>query len=111
MRRLLLAIGLSVCAVGCSSSTSTDNPTDACNSVVNAGCNKASACNQLTNGVTVQQCITAAEAAAGCATIACPTGKTFNSGNASSCVNAVNAQSCTDFGNNVTPTVCNTVCQ
>jgi len=107
LRRLLVAVGVSALAAGCgTSSTDVSTPVAACNSFVSAGCNKASSCSLLTTGVTVSQCITTAEAAASCSTRSCPTGTTYDSAAATSCINNLNAQSCTDFGNNVTPTGC-----
>ena len=109
MRRLLVAVGVSALAVGCSTSSSTTDvstPVAACNSFVTAGCNKASSCSLLGTGVTISTCITTAEAAASCSTTKCATGTTYDSAAATTCINNLNAQSCTDFGNNVTPTGC-----
>jgi len=113
MRKLLVVVGLSMFAAACSNSngSTTSTPAEACTSIATAACDRASSCNLLTNGVTTQQCITTAENLAGCSTITCKTGKTFSSANATSCVDAINAQSCTDIGNAVTPEVCNTICQ
>jgi hypothetical protein len=110
MRKLLIVVGLSVTAVGCGSNN-TGDPVSACNSFSSAACNRLYACDtdhQLTG--TADTCTTAAEAAAGCPTAACDPGKTFNSSNASSCVSAIQNESCTDVQNGTVPAVCNTVC-
>ncbi len=109
MRRSLAAVVLFLGLVGCGGSD-TSNPVAACDSFVTAACNRASACMDL-GTTSVSQCITNGEANVGCATAVCPAGTTFNSSAASQCVNDVNAESCTDIGNGVTPASCSTGCQ
>jgi|SRR5450755_5000876 len=113
MRRILVSISVSLLLGACSGSD-TGTPQAACNSAAAAVCNKAGSCNDLGN-VSVSQCTATVETAANCATAACPTGKTYNSGAASQCLSDINALSCTDaadaFNNGTFPAVCNNICQ
>jgi hypothetical protein len=109
MRSLLLAASLSVLLSACGSDTS--NPVAACNSFASAICNKASSCN--VSGIT-SACANNLEASLGCSSAACPSGQSFDSGAASSCVSAINGLSCTDAGNDLEsgnlPGACSSVC-
>jgi hypothetical protein len=104
MRKLLMLAGLCAVAVGCSSSNG--DPASACNNAVNTICNKLSSCNSL-NGSTVAQCITAAEAAATCATRTCPSGTSFDSNLATTCINDINNASCANVSGGTFPASCN----
>jgi len=104
MRRLLMLAGLCAVAVGCSSGTG--NPADACNTAANTICNKLSSCGSL-NGITVAQCVTEAETAATCSTRTCPSGTSFDSNLANTCLNDINSASCTNIGGGTFPASCN----
>ena len=109
MRRFLAAASLSALLSACGSDTS--NPVAACNSFATAVCNKATSCNL--SGIT-SACANNLEAALGCSNAACPSGQSFDSGAASSCVSAINGLSCTDAGddlqNGTLPGACSSVC-
>jgi len=96
MRSLLVAASLAALLSACGSDTS--NPVAACNSFASAICNKASSCN--VSGIT-SACASNLEAGLGCSTAACPSGQSFDSGAASSCISAINGLSCTDAGNDL----------
>jgi uncharacterized protein (UPF0333 family) len=112
MRRILASISVSLLLGACSGSD-TSTPQAACTSAAAAVCNKAGSCNDLGN-VSVSDCTTTIEAEANCATAACPTGQTFNSGAASQCLSDINGLSCTDasndFNNGTFPSSCSNVC-
>jgi hypothetical protein len=116
MCRVIAAVCLSVVLAGCSSSSngSTDNPKDACTSFVTTICTKLFACEPTAAAAAFtnqQGCVTALSADASCATAACGTGKTFNSGQAQTCLNDYSNQSCSDAEAGTVPASCNTVCQ
>ncbi len=102
-----MVAGLSAFVLGCSSSNG--DPVSACDNLSSTTCNRLAACNLLTNGVTAAQCTTAGQNAAGCANLKCPTGTTFDGNLATTCINAVNNESCTDLGNQVIPASCQVV--
>jgi hypothetical protein len=108
MRTPFLVVGLLVLACG---SSDTSNPVAACNSFASAVCSKASSCG--VTGIT-SACAGNLESAFNCANAACTSG-TFNSGAASSCINAINGLSCgdasTDLSNQTLPSACDSVCQ
>ncbi|HTS81714.1 MAG TPA: hypothetical protein VMH40_14030 [Myxococcaceae bacterium] len=110
MRKLLVVTSLSILASACGGAD-TSNPVAACNSFASAVCSKATSCNYP--GVT-SACQTNLENLFGCAQAACPSGQSFDSGAASSCISAINGLSCTDAGNAVAdgtlPSSCNNVC-
>jgi len=113
VHRVLVAAVLSVAFAGCSSSSNTDTPAAACNSLITAVCNRVFACDNAAATQafgSVSNCITTGETAAGCSTAACSAGKTFNSGNASSCVNGISNAACADVEQGNYPAVCDNVC-
>jgi hypothetical protein len=107
MRFAFAFVSLSL-LVGACSGNDTSSPAAACNSLANTLCNKLSSCNLL-GSTTVAACISGAEAAASCATLTCPAGKSFNSGAASQCLSDLGNESCTDVGNQVLPTSCQAI--
>lgn len=106
MRKLLVVVGLSLGAVACSSGPDTSTPVAACNSTASAYCNKLSSCSALGTGQSVTTCISATEIALSCSTQSCPSGTTYNSANAATCINNYSAQSCADAIAQVTPPGC-----
>jgi len=116
MRRALIVVVLFVGFTGCSSSSSSSSdPVELCHSAVTAFCNKYFTCfpteaqQQFT---TASNCIST-EIANECPTTAaaaCTPPQTFNANNANACVTGYANQSCTDFGNNVTPAACDNIC-
>jgi hypothetical protein len=113
MRRILASISVSLLLGACSSSD-TSTPEAACNSAAATVCNKAGSCNDLGN-VSVSQCTSTVTAEANCASAACPSGESYNSGAASQCLSDINALSCTDasnaLNNGTFPTSCSSICQ
>jgi hypothetical protein len=107
MRHLLAAFCLVVALAGCGGAD-TSNPVAACNSGITAACNKASSCNLL-GTTTVDECITAGEAAVGCSGAACPAGTTFSSSVANQCISDINNESCTNAGEEELPASCNNI--
>jgi|GEM_PF-3086352 len=101
----LLTTGLLTC--GGSSLT----PTETCNQVMAAMCDRLSACGMI-GSTTVADCTTSMQAnnCSNPADIACPSGYVFSSAQAQKCVDEQKAQSCTDLGNDVMPTACGLVC-
>jgi len=103
MRRILVVVGLvAAWVVGCSSGPDVSTPAAACTSALTAQCNKVGSCS----GANVQTCINVAQDAGFCANAACPTGTTYNSANAATCINNYSAQSCADAIAGVTPPGC-----
>jgi hypothetical protein len=116
MRRVLAALCLSAVLAACSSDSngSTDNPVEACNSFSSAVCNRFFACDATAAANVygnVTACISDVSAQASCSTASCPTGKTFNSSQAQTCLNDLTNQSCPDNANSTLPTSCTTICQ
>ena len=107
MRGLLRMAGLCVLGAGCGSSTG--DPVSACYTLASNGCNALASCHKL-NGVTVTQCTKAAETAAHCSTAKCPTGTSFDSSAAATCVDAIRIEDCTDLGS-FTPPSCLAFCR
>jgi len=115
MRRVVLAALVVAAVSGCSSSSNnTSDPVSACKSAINAVCTKlfncypSEAAQVYTNVGTCETTLSAT----GCTTAntTCPTGKTYNSSNASQCITDYSKQSCTDVGNGTVPTSCSNIC-
>jgi uncharacterized lipoprotein YehR (DUF1307 family) len=116
MRRVLVAVCLSVALAGCGSSNNTSTPQAGCNSLSSTICNRFFACDSAaatTAFGTAAACTTSVETSLSCATAVCPTGKTYNANQAQTCVNDASALPCSVFtGGTVTnPPSCTTVCQ
>lgn len=117
MRKLLLVIGLSVLVSACgSSNNNTSTPLEACQSLVSTLCNKIFQCFPTQAAqlyANAAACTTAVEATTcTAANTTCPTGKTFSSSQASTCINDTAAEACpTSIDNATTPASCDTVCQ
>ncbi len=85
---------VSACSGGAS------NPQDACNQLVSATCGKIYQCVDATTikntlGYTSQSdCVVKLTAQYNCPNAACPQGRTFNSANATTCINDINAEAC-----------------
>ena len=115
LRRFTYSLGLIaglVAACGGGGGADTSNPAAACNSYASAFCGKAQAC--AAPGVT-GSCTTELQNALDCGHFACPAGRTFDSGAASQCIDAINGLSCTDaansLGNGTLPAVCSRICK
>lgn len=113
MRRVLLAVVLSVAFTGCSSSPA--DPVALCKQAFTNYCARAFACfptEAANQWGTAQQCVTtlSGQTCPTSAATACTAPKTFNENNANQCVQAFANESCTDVGNGVTPPICNQVC-
>ncbi len=102
--RVALAL-LCISVVGCGNSTGT--PMAACNSLVSAACNKASACNVL-GSTSVSTCNTEGQAALSCSSATCPSGTTYSSAAVNQCISDLDKESCTDVSNSVLPPSCDT---
>jgi hypothetical protein len=101
----LLTAGL----IACGGSDLT--PQETCNQVMSAVCQRLSDCGQL--GTTSIADCTKSMQASNCtnaADITCPTGTTFQAGQAQKCIDEQKGQSCTDVENGVMPAACELVC-
>jgi hypothetical protein len=105
-----LALLMAVAVSGCGGT----DPLTACKDGVSAVCDKSFACfpteaEQIYGNVS--NCKTTFGAAT-CTTdnTTCPAGTSFNSGNASQCVNDYKNESCTDFANHNIPSSCLNTC-
>jgi hypothetical protein len=107
MHRLLAAVCLVFALAGCGGAD-TSNPVAACNSGITAACNKASSCSLL-GTTTVDECITAGEAAVGCSGATCRAGTTFSSTIANQCISDINNESCTNAGQGELPESCDNI--
>ena len=115
MHRLTFPLVLTIALAGCGSgSNDTSDPVAACKSVFTTLCNKLFQCN----GASAAQIYGSASACAsnlgaGCSSgnASCPSGTSYNAGNASTCINDYGNESCTDISSGVTPSSCNHVCQ
>ena len=110
---LVLAAALSGCGSG-SGSTNTSDPVAACKSVFTTLCNKLFQCNASGAGqVYGSASACASSLGAGCSSgnASCPSGTSYNSGNASTCINDYGNESCSDIMSGVTPGSCSHVCQ
>ena len=112
MRHGFVAVVLG--ALSACGGSGTGDPLSACKSGIDAVCNKAFQCfpaefQQLYGSLS--GCITQFGAAT-CTTAAttCPPGTSFNSSNASRCVDDYKNESCTDLGNNNIPPSCLQTC-
>jgi len=103
---MLTVVGLSagLAACGGSSSNTYSSYSTACVAEATDLCNRASRCGIISSG-SVNTCITDFETAYACSA-GCPSGMTFNSAQASTCINDVNSGAC---GSGV-PTSCATMC-
>jgi Flp pilus assembly protein TadD len=115
MRTVLVAACLSVVLAGCSSdSSNTSNPSQACTSFVTAACDRLFACQPTAAAAaygTAANCATTLGTEANCSTASCASGKSFNSGQAQTCLNDYKNQTCAAVEGATVPTSCNTVCQ
>ena len=103
---MLTVVGLSACLAACggSSSTTFSSYTAACQAEATDLCNRAVRCGVISSG-TLNTCISDFEMNYTCST-GCPGGETFNSAQATTCVNDINNGAC---GSGL-PTSCGTVC-
>jgi hypothetical protein len=107
------AVGVGI--VSCSGGPGT--PAEACNQAMSAICAKIYACVdtqtiQKTLGYTSQgDCLTKLEATANCANQACPQGRTYNSANASTCINDINTEACNQTGSQPPSCAPTAICQ
>jgi|SRR5215813_8810079 len=114
MRRAIVTVLLAAALSACGGNSSTQDPLSACKTGSDVVCNKSFQCYpteaQNLYG-TVSNCITAAEAA-NCTTakLTCPAGTTFNSDNASKCIDGYRNESCTDLLNANVPPACLQTC-
>jgi hypothetical protein len=108
MRRAVTVLCAAIAFAGCNTSTDSGADAAACNSIAAAVCAREYACNSALAG-SVSSCETAAEVQ--CATFSCTNGTSLNSTQVNQCVSDINAEDCTDVGNGVSPTSCNTICQ
>jgi|GEM_PF-2407260 len=99
MHRLILsAVCLSTLLVGCGSSSNNDTGTlaAACESASTDLCNRASSCGKLSQlgFSSVSACISYLESASACSTKVCPSGTTYNSSQASTCLSDIQNGPC-----------------
>jgi hypothetical protein len=104
VRRLCLAICLSVAVAACGSTCTTDltNPITACRSFSCAACSRLNDCE---GGIDVNSCAQLLENQADCNTANCGTG-TYSGTAAQQCLSDLKTQSCQDSENNLNPTSC-----
>lgn len=104
-----IALVLFCCA--CSSSAPT-SPADHCAQFYQSLCERAVSCGLEPNIATCQN-VTNSNSGypAGCGTVVCNTGLSFNPKQSQACVSAEANASCADIGGNVLPAACNGVCQ
>jgi len=105
MRHSLVVALVALAPLGCGSDNPT-TPSAACNAVAVAVCDKEYACQPTLPG-TASGCAVAAETEENCATSSCPTGTTFNSSNAATCLSAINNGGCS-FS---LPDTCSELCE
>ena len=117
MHRSLSALVLAA-LLGCGGSNggagNTSDPATACKNLFTTLCNKLFQCNasgaaQIYGSASA----CASNLGAGCSTgnASCPSGTSYSSGNASTCINDYGSESCSDIMSGVTPASCNHVCQ
>ena len=98
MHRILSLLCLSALVGGCGSSSSNDTGTlaTACESASTALCTRASSCGLLSHlgFSSVSDCVTYLESASACSTKVCPSGKTYNSSQASTCLSDIQKGAC-----------------
>jgi hypothetical protein len=106
VRRLRLALCLSVTLAACGDTCTTDieNPITACRSFSCAACSRL---NQCEGGIDVNSCAQLLENQADCDTANCGAG-TYSGVAAQQCLNDLQDQSCQDSQNNINPASCNT---
>ncbi|MGO8970934.1 MAG: hypothetical protein ACLQDQ_15350 [Myxococcaceae bacterium] len=105
MRRVSLAVCLSVAFFGCGSNiimNDVSGPVAACDSFSYAACNRLSQCQ---SGVNVSSCTQLLTAAVMCTSASCGT-DTYSPTGAQTCLDAYNNQDCADAVANVTPPEC-----
>ena len=112
LRRFAVSLGLTaVLVVGCGG-PDTSNPAAFCSAYSTSFCNKAAACG--VPGVT-PSCSTDLQNTIDCPHFACPQGKTFNSGAAKQCIEAIDGVTCAEaaagLGPDSGPAVCAQICQ
>ena len=111
LRRFTVSLGLTAVLVGCGG-TDTSNPAAFCTAYSSAFCNKAQACGAP--GAT-PSCSSQLQNVLDCPHFTCPAGRTFDSGAASQCIDAINGLSCTDAANGLgldsAPAVCARICR
>ena len=112
MRRLILGV-LCLSALGCGSGSSNSYDTStvvaACDSASTALCNRASTCGKLASlgFASVSACVAYAENLAGCSTLVCPSGTTYSSSLASTCLTDIQNGAC----GSGKPAACSDLCQ
>jgi hypothetical protein len=114
MRRTLLAVVVAVSVLGCgSSSSNSSDPVAACHNVFTTLCNKLFQCDPAGAAQAYQNasaCASTLGANCSSAGSSCPSGTSYNAGNAQSCINDYGNESCTDIENGTTPASCSHVC-
>jgi len=112
MRRTLLAVVVAVSLVGCgSSSSNASDPVAACHSLFTTVCNKLFQCDPTGAGQLYQNasaCASTLGANCSNASGSCPSGTSYNAGNAQTCINDTANESCADIQNGTTPASCST---
>lgn len=106
MRRLLLALCLSVTVSACGNTCSTDltNPITACRTFSCAACSRLNDCQ---GGIDINSCAQLLENQAGCDEASCGQG-TYSGTAAQTCLSDLQTQVCQDSINDVNPPSCNT---
>jgi hypothetical protein len=112
VRRFTVSLGLTaVLVMGCGGSD-TSTPAAFCSSYSTSICNKAHACG---NPGATPSCASELQNYIDCPHFACPEGRTFDSGAASQCIDAINGISCADAANGLgpdsAPAVCARICK
>ena len=107
---LVLAAGL----VACGGSSSNSDPVSACKNVFSTLCNKLFQCNPSGAAQvygTSGNCASTLSANCTSSNVSCPSGTSYNSGAATSCINDYGNESCADVMAGMTPASCDHVCQ
>lgn len=103
--KLVVAVLLVSAACG---GANTSDPVSACRSLVSVECKKGFQCDPTGAARlfgTESACESQLDTACTSANLGCPSGKSYSSGNASKCIDDVNAQSCTAAAGGL-PTSC-----
>jgi len=115
MNRLTFTLVLAVAIAGCGSGNNDNSdPAAACKNVFSTLCNKLFQCN-ASGAAQVYGSVSACTSnlGAGCSSgnASCPSGTSYNAGNATTCINDYGNESCSDIMSGVSPASCSHVCQ
>jgi hypothetical protein len=103
LRRASLAVLLSLSAIGCGGTGTTNdvsNPVLACRSIASAACTRLSQCEPAQD-IDPSTCAQLLQTNRGCDSASCSTGTTYSPTAAQQCVNDTSNQDCTGSENNV----------